>query len=98
MKALPVEYASAARLDVLESKKWYEAKEVGLGLRFAVRIGEAVERISHQPFGAPEVHRGVRRVVTKQFRHLVFYRVEAERVVILGERHERENPTTWPES
>jgi plasmid stabilization system protein ParE len=89
---------SAARFDVLESKKWYEAKEVGLGLRFAFRINEVVERISHQPLGAPEIYRGVRRVVTKQFRHLVFYRVEAERLVIIGVRHERENPTTWPES
>jgi plasmid stabilization system protein ParE len=98
LKALAVEYTGAARLDVLESKQWYEAKEVGLGLRFAIRINEAVERISHQPLGAPEIHRGVRRVVTKQFRHLVFYRVEADRVVILGVRHERENPTSWPES
>jgi plasmid stabilization system protein ParE len=98
LKALAVEYTGAAQLDVLESKQWYEAKEVGLGLRFAIRINEAIERISHQPLGAPEIHRGVRRVVTKQFRHLVFYRVEADRVVILGVRHERENPTSWPES
>jgi plasmid stabilization system protein ParE len=69
-------------------------------LAFALLFGvnEVVEHISHQPLGAPEIYRGVRRAVTKQFRHLVFYRVEAERLVIIGVRHERENPTTWPES
>lgn len=96
MRAWPVEFSIAARSDVLDSKRGYEAKRVGLGQQFAERINEAIERISHQPFGSREIHRGVRRVVVKQFHHLLFYRIEQERLVVIGVRHERENPTSWP--
>jgi toxin ParE1/3/4 len=98
LKRYFVEYTLDARSDVLGSKNWYESKRAGIGAIFAARIEEAVQRLSCQPFGGPEVHRGVRRIVAKQFPHLIFYRIEESRVVVLGVRHERADQASWPES
>ena len=96
LKSYPVEFSHEAREDTLKASAWYESKSKGLGAAFATRIDESISRISNSPLGAPEVHRGVRRVVMRQFRNLIFYRIEASRVIVIGCRHERENPDEWP--
>jgi plasmid stabilization system protein ParE len=68
----------------------------GFGGQFATRISQATERISNNPLASPEIRRGVRRVVLRQFKYLIFYRVEAECVVELACIHQRDNPATWP--
>jgi plasmid stabilization system protein ParE len=95
---LGIFFSHAARTDLNRARKWYGDKSPLLGEAFSDRIQEAVERIAHQPLGAREFHRGIRRVVIRQFPFLLFYRAEQHRVVVVGCRHEREDPDDWPDA
>ena len=96
MKPLPVEFSREARKDVFSAAAWYESKNRGFGAVFIARVDESLIRISNFPMGGREIYQGVRRVVLRQFRNILFYRIEETRIVIIGCRHERESPASWP--
>jgi plasmid stabilization system protein ParE len=96
LTSLEVAFTSRAKKEVDAAQNEIEASAKGFGGQFATRISQATERISNNPLGSPEIRRGVRRVVLRQFRYLIFYRVESERVVVLACIHQRDNPATWP--
>lgn len=97
MTPLAVEFTERASIEAYQAREDYESKSTGLGLQFAKRIEEATDRISRFPFGFPEVHKGIRRSVLKQFPFLLFYRTEPNRVVVLACLHERQDSASWPE-
>jgi toxin ParE1/3/4 len=83
----PVVFTETAVLDVEEARDWYESRRPGLGDRFASVLIRLGHQLSQFPEASPELRKGVRRVVLPVFKYLVYYRVEPERVLIIGIRH-----------
>ncbi len=70
----------------------YEAKATGLGDRFVRRFKDSVARLETNPYLFGEVKTGVRATPIKRFPQVIYYRVEAKRVVVLAVRHD---PRIW---
>lgn len=82
--------------DIRMAHQWYEGQDPRLGDEFVIEVRGALERISNFPASSPVVHSKVRRASVRRFPYLVFYVVEAHRVVILAILHSSRNPALWP--
>lgn len=61
------------------------------------RIQEVIDLLTlHPHLGQVTRRRGIRRVVIFPYPYLVFYRVDADEIVILGVRHSARKPSSTP--
>jgi toxin ParE1/3/4 len=86
-----------AEADLAEAKDWYEHQRAGLGLEFILSLEECLERIRRSPYAHAEMYKGVRRTSIRRFPYGVYYRVEADAVVVLAVQHSRRDPRRWQE-
>ena len=84
-----------AEADLAEARAFYERRKLGLGASFLRSVEQVFERIGHLPESHPIVHRDVRRALTRRFPFSVYYRIEAEEVVVLAVIHSRRDPGDW---
>jgi toxin ParE1/3/4 len=89
---LRVRFRPEAVDDVLETVDWYEERAAGLGVAFLHDLDRVLPRIAAFPHSAPEVHRGLRRALTRVFPHAIFYRFDLEEVVVLAVLHQMRDP------
>ena len=84
-----------AEADLVDAQSWYERQREGLGDEFLECVGEALQKIELMP----ELHRiifhGVRRAQTRRFPFTLYYRIEADQVVVIGVLHSRRDPRVW---
>ena len=88
----PLAYATEAREDIDTSFSHYEQRLPGLGDRFLQAVRRCVERIVSAPEAYGVVEADLRAAPLKRFPHLVIYRVEADRVLVIAVQHGRRNP------
>lgn len=95
MKTPRISLSDTAANDVLEQADWYEElANASLGKRWQSAVSQTLLRLVQNPrsgsqciFKAAEL-RGVRRVPVAGFpRHLIFYRVEKEALLVLRVIH-----------
>jgi toxin ParE1/3/4 len=60
-------------------------------------IDAVFNAILRAPHLSPQIHRTVRRSLTRRFPYEVFYVEDEERVVVLSVFHARRNPKRWQE-
>ena len=87
---LTVVFRVSADAKVIATKTWYDYQRHGLGDEFTRSQESAVNRIARNQLAAPAVHKDVRRVLLKRFPYSVFYKVEADRLLVLSCRHTRQ--------
>lgn len=92
---LEVVFRRAARAEFDGAALWYEERQLGLGLRFALEIDRVVGLAAANPERFPVKHRDIRCMQARRFPYSVFYRVEADRIVVLAVFHARRNPVIW---
>jgi toxin ParE1/3/4 len=84
-----------AEADAQAARDQLEAARPGLGRTFARRLRETLERIE----SLPELHgfawQDVRAVRLRQFRHVVYYVVFADRVEVLAILHGACDSSAW---
>lgn len=90
-----VVFLAEARAEALETFRWYEEQQRGLGLVFRDRLDQAVRRIRETPMAFPTQYRDLRRVLVDMFPYALFYRVLPDTVVIVGVIHGRRHPREW---
>ena len=66
---------------------WYEKKSAGLGEYFLRALNITFELIKVQPKSFPKVYCDVRRVLTKRFPYVVYYRYSPSEIEILAVVH-----------
>lgn len=82
-----------AEADLREAWVWYESQRPGLGDELLTEVHAAIRRLESDPERQPYYYRDFRRLLTRRFPFKVFYRVEAERVVVFRILHaKREHP------
>ena len=84
-----------AVVDVVDTRRWYEEQEPGLGDAFAASVDEIVNRMKSMPRMYPVAHRDVRRGKMRKFPYLVYYRVHPNKLEVLAVLHGSRDPRLW---
>lgn len=84
-----------AEEEMADAFDWYEKRVPGLGSEFLLCVDATFNSILRRPQQYPQVHRIVRRALTRRFPYEVFFVDDAERVVILAVFHAKRNPKNW---
>lgn len=85
-----------ARDELLEAAVWYRGKSPLVAIAFRAAVREAVTRIAERPESFPEISAGIRRALTHRFPYAVFFAEERGELVILGVKHQAQDPANWP--
>ena len=93
--SLAVVLRRKAQAEFDEALDWYERQRAGLGVEFVDRVHAVFDRISATPEMHAVVYRDVRKALVRQFPYSVFYRIRADRVVVLTVFHNKRNPNIW---
>ena len=88
----PVEFHPEARVELIESARFYEAQRPGLGRRFASAVRDAAQRIQTYPSSCRIVEDDFRQCRVLRFPYALVYRVRAGRVEIVAVMHLHREP------
>ena len=86
---------SEAEVELGEAFAWYENRVSGLGSEFLLCIDAVLNAVSRNPLLYPQVHRNIRRALTRRFPYEVFFIVDGQCVVILAVFHAKRDPNIW---
>jgi plasmid stabilization system protein ParE len=92
---LPIVLRPDAEADLHGAREWYEAHRAGLGDDFVAAIDQLLGRVQARPELYEAVQGDVRRGKVKRFPYVVYYRVLADRIEVIGVLHGSRNPQTW---
>ena len=70
-----------------EAHSWYESQRAGLGDELLVEVCAAIRRLESDPERPPYYYRDFRRLLTHRFPYKLFYRVEADHVIVFRILH-----------
>lgn len=92
-----IKISPLARLDIAESKAWYEERSVGLGDRFYQHVSERIDYLTHSPQHFHTRYEDVRCALTKKFPFGIFFIIEEaeKRVFVIAVLHTSRNPQVW---
>ncbi|MEQ1831196.1 MAG: hypothetical protein ABL921_34940, partial [Pirellula sp.] len=79
----------------LRSADWYEAKTIGLGVDFTLRIECGIDELLGDPERRPSIHYGFRYWPIHRFPHLILYDLTLEEVLVFGVMHPSQEPDQW---
>lgn len=74
---------------------WYEQQREGLGQEFLDQAMTAFNAIAGQPLIYPVVHRNTRRALMARFPFGIYFRVEADDIVVVAIMHGSRHPHRW---
>ena len=92
---LPHQIRAEAEADLAEAYQWYEHQREGFGADFLLCFDEALRRVCRNPDLYPLVHKTVRRGWIRRFPYGLFYKVDAEVVVVIGVFHASRDSRCW---
>lgn len=85
-------YLPEVEEDVVAGYAWYEEKAAGLGEEF-LRLFYAYSReIARNPLMYRTVHKDLRRRLLRRFPYAIYFRIEADSVVVFGLFHCARDP------
>jgi plasmid stabilization system protein ParE len=84
-----------AQADLLEARDWYKRRRAGLGDEFVDVVDELFARIAESPTLFAASVGDVRRAKLKRFPYVVYYRILAERLEVIGVLHGSRHSRVW---
>ena len=91
----PFRFLQEAKGETIEAALYYEDKAAGLGAEFLRQIQLALRQIAQFPEASALADVSTRRGMVKRFRYGIFYRIEADEVVVLAVGDLRRKPGYW---
>ena len=88
-------FIAAARLEFLAEVVCHNEAQPGLGERFTIAVEETVARALAFPRSGSPSHSGTRKIVVKGFRFSLYYRPEADGIVVFAVAHHSRRPFYW---
>ena len=85
----------AAEEEFSAAVDWYEVRQPGLGVEFAVELRAAIGRAIALPNAWVELEPGIRRVLTQRFPYGVLYSPGDSGVLVLAVMHLSREPDYW---
>ncbi|MDZ4687123.1 MAG: type II toxin-antitoxin system RelE/ParE family toxin [Planctomycetaceae bacterium] len=92
---LPVELSAAAVQDIREIKGHYTNIRPALGWRFVDHLERVHQSIASMPESFDPVMPNYRRAFIPKFPHIVYFRVDANRIVIVAVLHSARHSREW---
>lgn len=92
---LPLVYGQRVQEDIDGAYQWYESQSVGVGDDFLAALRDTLATIQATPHLYAVVHRGTRCAPLRRFPYLVYYRIEASRLLVVAVEHNRRRPGRW---
>ena len=96
--ALPVVFRRQVGRDLAAGFGQYAKERESLGEQFLSAVSSVFDAIEQYPEMFARMDGEVRRALVSRFPYAVFYRVEANRVVVLAVLHTARDPRLWPPS
>jgi toxin ParE1/3/4 len=93
--SLPIVLRPEAEDDLVAAQTWYEQQRLGLGDEFADEVEDVFARVEFSPKLYAEVLPGVRRCKLRKFPYVVYYRILANQIEVIGVLHGRRDPQVW---
>ena len=90
-----IHFRRVARIEFDEAADWYERRRRGLGPRFVAVVQRVLSRIVEQPDFYPIVYKDVREVLVRRFPFCIYYREEADQILVLAVFHTSRDPSIW---
>ena len=84
-----------AETEFVRAVEYYEEREEGLGLDFAVEIYSAIERILAHPKAWPVLEDDIRRSLVRRFPYGLLYAEEEDKIFIAAVMHLHREPDYW---
>lgn len=92
---LPLVLRDAAQADFDEAFDYYEDRQPGLGVAFAERLQECLDRVAAQPQWHGLVFADVRQAMVKKFPFVVCYRLHSMRIEVIAVMHTSRDASHW---
>lgn len=90
-----VRFLDAARGDLRDAVRYYEAQRAGLGGEFRSEVRSAIERIKNFPEAWRSLSPNTRRCRLHRFPYGVIYQASADDLVIVAVAHLHREPQHW---
>ena len=84
-----------AESDLQEAYAWYEDQSKGLGADFILCVDASLSLIQRSPELYAQVHKNIRRALTRRFPYGIFYITEVDKIIVLAVLHVKRNPKPW---
>jgi hypothetical protein len=88
-----------AKLDIADSRSWYNKAKSGLGKNFVGSINLTLDYIKQNPEIFAIRYQNIRTAPVSNFPFLIHYFIDTEKmiIVVLAVLHTSRNPLTWDE-
>jgi plasmid stabilization system protein ParE len=93
--SLPLVFQAGVRDEIDEAYVWYEAQRQGLGEDFLAALQLVFDRIEQDPEIHAPIYHAIRHSRVKRFPYAVYYRLEANRIVVIAVHHGKRDPGDW---
>lgn len=93
--SLPISLRPTARAEYARAVRWYEDQQPGLGSEFESAVEAALGVAARQPDRYPVVVRDIREAPVGRFPYCVYYRIRANRLVVIAVFHQSREPGEW---
>ena len=91
----PIGFHSEARTEAVESARYYEEQQTGLGKRFSVALQDGLTHIQNQPQLYPQIEANCQRALLYHFPYGIIYREREDGIQIIAIMHLRRSPGYW---
>lgn len=88
-------FHSEARVELLESARFYEAERSGLGESFTVEVERIIGFILANPRAGTPIWNHFRSVLVRRFPYAIIYRALGETIYIIAVAHQHRRPHYW---
>ncbi len=85
----------AAEAEFDEAYDWYEQQRAGLGVDFAEKVQQSLDRLALMPQVHAPVFQDLRRAGVRKYPYSIYYRIEGTQVVVLAVFHMKRDPKIW---
>lgn len=90
-----VEFLDEAKVELIDSALWYEARETGLGRRLRDEIHYILKRIPEAPHLWAERPGGYHRANCPVFPYYIAYVIRDPIILVVAVAHHRRKPEFW---
>ena len=93
--SLGLAFLRAARYEFDDAADWYEQRRAGLGDVFTTAVHQVLDRIVNQPRLYAQVFQDAREAPVADYPYCVYYREEADQILVLAVFHTSRDPSVW---
>ena len=84
-----------AQAEFLDTVRYYEECQEGLGRRFRIAIETAIQQVSETPFLYRILKAPFRRYLLPKFPYSIIYSIEPDHIHVIAVAHNKRKPGYW---